>query len=74
MVSDSEFDALCEWLLANFDACVADGADRIDRDLLSCHSGHDLGLFNKPYHDLAAGLLGHPCQCYLCEPSLEKSA
>jgi hypothetical protein len=34
--------------------------------MLSCHSGYDVRTFVKPYHDVAAALLGHECRCVTC--------
>ena len=66
LISDDEFDALCRWLLDNYEQCVSVGADKLDRGLLACCSGYDVGTFVKPYHDVVAMLVGHPCQCIAC--------
>ena len=66
-ISDQAFDRLCESIYEHFDECVKAGADLLDRELLKCHSGYDMGIFVKPYHDIAEVLLGHPCQCMKCK-------
>ena len=66
LIEDRLFDRLCKWLYDNYDECVASGADRLDRGLLRCCSGHDTKIFVKPYHEIAEVFLGHACQCLKC--------
>ena len=65
-ISDQMFDKLCRWLLDNHKKCEGEGADMLDVGLLSCSSGVDVKKFVRPYHDIAAILLGHPCRCISC--------
>ena len=65
-IDDNVFDLLCESLDEHFDECVKAGSDFLDRKLLQCHSGHDTGIFVKPYHEIAEVLLGHSCRCLKC--------
>jgi hypothetical protein len=65
-IPDCVYDKLCEWLLRNLPECKAAGADLLDEQLLRCHSGFKLRQFVKPYHDIAAVLLGHSCNCGEC--------
>lgn len=75
MISDQAFDRLCQSIYEHYDECVKAGADLLDRELLKCHSGYDMDLFVKPYHEIAEVFLGHPCQCMKCrkEALLQKS-
>jgi len=66
VISDPEFDRLCESIDEHFDECVKAGADLLDRKLVQCHSGHDTRIFVKSYHEIAGVLLGHPCRCLKC--------
>ncbi len=65
-ISDDVFDALCSWILKNFDHCEREGADMLDKEMLRSCSGVAVETFVKPYHDVVAMLLGHACQCNAC--------
>lgn len=66
VIGDNVFDRLCEVIDEHFSECVKAGADLLDRDLLRCHSGYDMRIFVRPYHDIAGVLLGHACRCLKC--------
>ena len=73
-VLDATFDSLCRWLLQNFEQCVAAGADKLERELLVACSGYAVHTFVKPYHDVAAWLVGHACRCASCNPPADRAA
>jgi len=66
LIEDELFDRLCKWLYLHFDEAVAEGADKLDRKLLSCGSGVDTKIFVEAYHAIAEVLLGHVCRCVKC--------
>jgi len=73
-IPDSVYDRLCDWLLKNVVECRTIGADQLDAGLLRCHSGYKLKQFVKPYHDISAVLMGHPCRCIECRRLAEIAA
>ncbi len=75
VMSDEVYNELCRWLLKNVRRCRAAGASFIDPEMLRCCTGVAVDTFVKPYHDLAASILGHACQCVECQPrQLRESA
>jgi hypothetical protein len=74
LIADGSYDGLCRWLHANFELCVRAGADLLDKELLACSSGIDLGSFVKPYHDIAGTILAHSCQCWVCRERAAEAA
>ncbi|GEM_PF-2484644 len=66
LIENELFDRLCKWLSDHYDDCVAQGADKLDREQLDCCSGNDTRIFVKPYHEIAEVFVGHACQCRRC--------
>jgi len=66
VIEDELFERLCRWLYLNFEQAVAEGADKLDRELLRCGSGIDTTIFVEPYHAIAEVFLGHACHCAKC--------
>lgn len=52
IIIDATFDALCNYLSKNFDLCISEGADLLDKDLLECHSGYKANVI-APYRSIA---------------------
>ena len=66
LIGDNVFDRLCDAIYEHFDECVKAGADLLEKELVKNHTGYDMRIFVKPYHEIAGILLGHPCQCMKC--------
>jgi len=73
-IENEVFDDLCKWLSDHYEDCLAQGADKLDREQLDCCSGNDTSIFVKPYHEIAEAFLGHPCQCRTCRQERAEAA